>query len=102
MEFRTIVETNCATVFLEGRLAFGSYPEFRDATAPLLDLPAVKEIRLDLAGVDYLDSSALGMILHFNQKAGTAGKALTLARATPKIASILKVVNFNRLVTILP
>ena len=89
-------------MFLEGRLAFNSYPEFRAATWPLLEHPDVHEIHLDLAGVTFLDSSALGMILHFNQKARLAKKGLALSRPSSAIATILRVVNFNKLVKVLP
>jgi len=102
MGFKTTTEATRATVYLDGRISFRTYPDFRAATLPCLEDPAVKEIHLDLAGVEYLDSSALGMVLHFRQKAEDLGKALALTRPAPPIATILKVVNFDRLVTILP
>lgn len=102
MEFRMVIDSGRATVFLEGRLSFQSYPDFRAATVPLLDLPEVREIHLDMAGVDLLDSSALGMILHLRQKTETAGKPLSISRPSPRIATVLRVVNFGKLVPILP
>jgi anti-anti-sigma factor len=102
MEFRTAIDSGRATVYLDGRLSFQSYPDFRAATVPYLDRPEVKEIHLDMSAVDLMDSSALGMILHFRQKAAAANKALAITRPAPAIAKILKVVNFSKLVTILP
>jgi anti-anti-sigma factor len=102
MGFKTSLDSKRATVFLEGRLAFGSYPAFKTASFPLLELPEVTEIHLDLSAVEYLDSSALGMVLHFKQKAEAAGKALAITRPSPPVAAVLKVVNFSKLVTILP
>ena len=102
MEFRSTIDAGRATVFLEGRLSFSSYPEFRAATLPILEHPEVDEIHLDLAGVTFLDSSALGMILHFNQKAGVANKGLVISRPSPAIATVLRVVNFGKLIKILP
>ena len=102
MEFRMAIDSGCATVFLEGRLSFQSYPDFRAATVPLLALPEVNEIHLDMAGVDYLDSSALGMILHLKQKTEVAKRALCISRPSPKVATILRVVNFGKLLPILP
>lgn len=86
MGFRMQVDHQCATVFLEGRLAFGSYPDFRAAT---------------MSALDYMDSSALGMILHFKQKADLAKKTLAIIRPSPQVATVLKVVNFDRLISIL-
>ena len=102
MGFRSVVETHRATVFLEGRLAFGSYPDFRAATVAALESPEVQEIHLDMAALDYMDSSALGMILHFKQKADLAKKTLAITRPSPQVATVLKVVNFDRLISILP
>ena len=102
MEFKTSIDAGRATVFLEGRLAFGSYPDFRAATLPLLDLQGVTEVHLDMASVAYLDSSALGMILHFKLKAEAAKMTLVIARPAPDIANILKIVNFHKLMTIIP
>lgn len=102
MDFKTGLDAGCATVFLEGRLSFSSYPDFRTATWPWLDRAEVTEIHLDMAAVDYLDSSALGMILHLNQKATLAQKTIAITRPSPQISNILKIVNFNKLVAILP
>jgi len=102
MAYRTVIEAGRATLFLHGRISFRSYPDFRAATQSALDDPEVQEIHLDMAGVEFLDSSALGMILHFNQKALAAAKALDITRPAPPIALILQVVNFGKLVPILP
>ncbi|MFZ1375127.1 MAG: STAS domain-containing protein [Geothrix sp.] len=102
MEFKTTVESGCATVFLQGRLAFGSYPDFRVATMAALEHPQVDRIQLNMAAVDYLDSSALGMILHFKEKADEARKGLAISSPGPHVAKVLAVVNFSRLIPILP
>jgi anti-anti-sigma factor len=102
MGFKTSLDSKRATVFLAGRLAFGSYSDFKTASFPLLERSEVTEIQLDLSAVEYLDSSALGMILHFRQKAEAAGKTLAITRPSPTVATVLKVVNFSKLVTILP
>jgi anti-anti-sigma factor len=63
MSFPNTCEGSHATAFLEGSLSFRSYPDFKAATQPHVENPSVREIHLDMAGVEYLDSSALGMIL---------------------------------------
>jgi anti-anti-sigma factor len=102
MGFKTSLDSKRATIFLEGRLAFGSYTDFKTASFPTLEMSGVTEIHLDMSAVEYLDSSALGMILHFKQKADAAGKALAITRPSPTVAAVLKVVNFSKLMTILP
>lgn len=102
MDFKTVVDSGCATVFLEGRLAYGVYPEFRAATLAALDHPGATRIQLDMSGVTFLDSSVLGMILYFRQKAQAAHKELAIIRPSEPVAEVLKIVNFNKLVPILP
>lgn len=101
MGYRTTIESGRATVYLEGSLSFRTFPDFRAATLPLLALAEVKEIHLDMAGVGFLDSSALGMILHYSQKTEAARKVLAISRPAPPIATILNVVNFGNLVKVL-
>lgn len=102
MEFKTVVDSGCATVHLDGRLVYVVYPGFRAATLAALEHPAVTRIHLDMSGVVFLDSSVLGMILYFNQKARAAGKELAIVRPSAQVAEVLKIVNFGKLVPILP
>jgi len=100
MTFPTTIRESLAVVFLQGRLSFRSYPDFKAATQGPLEDPAIREIHLDLAGVDHLDSSALGMILHLKQKADLQGKEIVLTRPSPAISTVLGVVNFGKFLRI--
>ena len=62
---------------LSGRFVFETHREFRSTAERLLQYPGA-EIRIDLAGVDYMDSSALGMLLVLNDKANRLGKSLVV------------------------
>ena len=55
---------------------------------------------IDLAGVDYLDSSALGMLLMLRDRANTARKALSLANPRGMVKQALEIARFDKLFSI--
>lgn len=55
---------------------------------------------IDLAQTEYLDSSALGMLLMMREYAGGDGANIVLRNCGQDIQIILKVANFQRLFTI--
>ena len=77
-------EAGKAVVKLSGRFDFNTHREFRGAYEPLVADVSVRSVVVDFSGVDYLDSSALGMLLMLRDKLGGANKdvALTGVRAT--------------------
>lgn len=86
-----------ARIKLSGRFDFNSHREFRAAYEPLLEKTEVRSLVVDLAGVDYLDSSALGMLLMVRDKAGAASKAVLLANAQSGVKQVLDIANFSKL-----
>ena len=55
---------------------------------------------LDLRDTQYMDSSALGMLLQLREHAGGARTAIQIKNAKPAIREILSVANFQQLMTI--
>ena len=68
-----------ATLKLGGRFDFHSHRDFRSAYEKILETGGFREITIDFGEVDYLDSSALGMLLLLREKAEGAGKNVVLA-----------------------
>lgn len=91
------IDNGTATVRLSGRFDFNAHRDFRGAYEPLVENVAVKALTIDLEGVDYLDSSALGMLLILREKAKQGGKALTLANARAGVRQVLDIANFGKL-----
>jgi HptB-dependent secretion and biofilm anti anti-sigma factor len=89
-----------ARMSLSGRFDFSVHREFHDACLKPLQNPVVTEIEIDLGAVDYLDSSALGMLLLLREKASSANKTTSLTNCHGVVAQILDVVNFNKLFVI--
>jgi anti-anti-sigma factor len=89
-----------ATLTLNGRFDFSSHREFRHASDEALQSPGVKEIGVDFKNVDYLDSSALGMLLLLRERAHNANIQVTLLNCSGIVQQVLDVANFQRLFTI--
>ncbi len=86
-----------ATVSLRGRFDFNCHREFRSACDGALGDPAANAIEIDFDGVEYLDSSALGMLLLVRERAQAANRAVRLANCRGIVGDVLKVANFGRL-----
>lgn len=86
-----------ATVKLGGRFDFNSHREFRAAYENLLGKSDVREFVVDLGGVDYLDSSALGMLLLLRDKVALEHKEVVLANCQGSVRQVLDIANFGKL-----
>lgn len=86
------------TVTIEGRFDFTLYRAFRDAYTPYKE--SGTSYVLDLAKADYLDSSALGMLLQLREHAGGETANIRIVNCRPTLAKILKIANFQRLFAI--
>ncbi len=85
------------TLRLNGRFQFDCHREFRNAYDAQIGDAKVKTIVLDLSGVDYLDSSALGMLLLLREKATQAKQTVELAGVKGMVKQVLGIANFDRL-----
>ncbi|NTV95260.1 MAG: STAS domain-containing protein [Thiobacillus sp.] len=93
-------ENNVARLSLEGRFDFHSHRDFRTAYDAVLAKPEVREILIDFGRVDYLDSSALGMLLLLREKAEAGGKKVKLTNLTGSVKQVLEIANFGKLFAI--
>jgi anti-anti-sigma factor len=87
---------NKTVIVLQGRFDFNSHREFREAVDQAVK-EASREIHVDLGGVDYLDSSALGMLLMLRDKAKGAGKEVALASVRGSVKQVIDIANFGKL-----
>lgn len=84
-------------ILLNGRFDFSAHRVFRESYTPLLGAGDVAELEIDLAAVDYLDSSALGMLLMLREKAHTANKKVSLSNCRGSVRQVLDIANFGKL-----
>ena len=98
---RYTVDERATVLAVEGELDIGS----ADALRTALDAAAAEGteiVRLDAAGVHFLDSSALGVILAAGQKLAARGGRLELANTTPAVKRILEMTLITRTIHVIP
>lgn len=86
-----------AVIKLSGRFDFNAHREFRTAYDPLVSDENVKSVVVDFSGVDYLDSSALGMLLMLRDKLGGVSKDVALTGVKGSVKQVLDIANFGKL-----
>lgn len=82
---------------LAGRFDMDAHGSFRSAYRKVLANWGDKPLRLDMDGVDYLDSSALGMLLLLHKEAEARRLAVILANCKPFVRNVLRTANFDRI-----
>lgn len=86
-----------AVIKLSGRFDFNTHRDFRGAYEPLLADAAIKTVTVDFSGVDYLDSSALGMLLMLRDKMSGGNKEIGLSGVRGNVKQVLDIANFAKL-----
>jgi anti-anti-sigma factor len=89
-----------ARISMTGRFDFEVHREFKDAYTGLLGNVALREIEVEMNKVDYLDSSALGMLILMNDRAKNANKSVILLNPSKVVAQVLDVANFGKIFNI--
>lgn len=82
------------TIFISGRFDFASHQDFRNAYE---HLGSEQRYIVDLKGTNYLDSSALGMLLLLRDHAGGERSWIRLVNCSPDVIKILTISNFSKL-----
>lgn len=97
MQVTTTVTDGIATLGLQGRFDFNSHRDFREATERVLADAEVKSLNVDLAQVEYLDSSALGMLLMLRDKIKASNRRVSLVNCRGPVKQVLEIANFSKL-----
>lgn len=94
------IHDNVGRISMAGRFDFQVHREFKEAYAPLVDNAAVREIEVEMSKVDYLDSSALGMLMLLNERAKGVNKTVSLLNTSGVVSQVLEVANFSKIFNI--
>lgn len=90
-----------AVIELSGRFQFGSHRDFRRVCDEALKLENKKEIEVNMKDVEYLDSSALGMLLLLRERAMGQDRKVVLKECSVAAKQALDVAKFDLIFTIL-
>ncbi|MBF0549813.1 MAG: STAS domain-containing protein [Deltaproteobacteria bacterium] len=97
MAFKTVTSEEGKTLYisLTGRFDITAHRDFIQAYKDKLDL--VSKVVVDLAAVEYIDSSALGMLLILREKAGGEKADISLLNCSPDVTRIIQTVHFDKM-----
>lgn len=95
MQIKTFKNNGNVRLVLGGRFTFDAYHDFKAEFTPVLDSGDFKELEIDLGGVEYLDSSALGMLLLLKER--VVNKPIVLSNAKGTVKSVMEIANFHQL-----
>ncbi|MBT2969803.1 MAG: anti-anti-sigma factor [gamma proteobacterium symbiont of Ctena orbiculata] len=86
------------TIVISGRFDFSIHQEFMQAykAFPKGD----KRYVVDLTDADYLDSSAMGMLLQLREHSAKDADGVVLKNGNEAVQDVLRIANFGKLFTI--
>ncbi|MCC2604483.1 STAS domain-containing protein [Planctobacterium marinum] len=86
------------TIILDDKFDFSKVQEFRDAYAE--DIESVSTVIVDLGHTEYMDSSALGMLLNMQKSLKEQVSDFQIVNSRPAVAKILQISRFDKKFTI--
>ena len=89
-------DSQVLTISVKGR--FGAHQDFRNAYERSGLTP--QEYVVDLHDTDYIDSSALGMLLLLRDHAGGDSAQISIVHCNPDVRKVLSISNFEQLFSI--
>lgn len=82
------------TIQIKGKFDFNLVQEFRTAYSEVGDNKP--KVIIDLRETEYMDSSALGMLLNMQKNLGDKVNGIRIANCRPQIKKILQISRFDK------
>lgn len=93
-------EHKTVTIAITGQFNASMHREFREAYKNSVENPSSYKFIVNLSRADYMDSSALGMLLLLKEHIGTDANNVVISQANPTIRDILEIAKFDTLFTL--
>lgn len=90
-------DTQAVTIKVAGRFDFSTHQDFVQAYKGYPK--GEKSFVVDLAGAEYMDSSAMGMLLQLREY-NKQGENVVLVNGNEAVKDVLRIANFGKLFTI--
>ena len=96
MEIRSSYQNQGQTLVIDvgTKFDFSKVEDFRNAYDKIDD--DVAHIAVDLSQTEYMDSSALGMLLNMQKSLANKELSYSIENARPQVAKILKISRFDK------
>lgn len=88
------------SIKVDQRFDFSQHQNFRNAYSKCTNKDTL--FTLDLSETEYMDSSALGMILLLKDHVESIGSKMVISKPSETVNKILEIAQFHRLMTIEP
>lgn len=82
------------SISIKGRFDFSILQEFRDAYSDKVDSGSTFVV--DLAQTEYIDSSALGMLLNMKNHLGIADREIEIHNCQPNLMKFFNIAHFDK------
>ena len=99
MQLEKRIDENQSIVMILGSFTFSDNIVFRDVIT-LITSQASRCVHIDVRGLNFIDSSGLGMLLLARDEAKTHNVILTLSEAVGQVQDMFEVAQFNTLFAI--
>lgn len=100
MKITTLLKQGVLIVRLEGELDMHSANEFRQTVDNALDSSEAKHILLNLDGVNFIDSSGLGVILGRYKRVSVFNGQILAVSIHPQIAKIFELAGLFKIIRV--
>ena len=98
MNIKKTVEGEKLTVALEGRLDTLTAPELEESLSSALE--GIKELVLDLSGLEYLSSAGLRVVLSTFKTVSAAEGKMTICNANEMVGKVFELTGFGNIIAI--
>jgi len=99
MEITTSSKDNATTLSLNGRIDTATAPELEQAINKVID-GGQRKVLLDFAGVTYISSGGLRVLLATAKKLKNPGDKFGICALSPEVLKILKLAGFTSIFSI--
>jgi anti-anti-sigma factor len=89
-----------ARIILSGDLDFATQDHLSQAIGQALSIADAKEIQVDMANVNFIDSSVIRALLELQEIANANGKALSIWNCNKQIRDIFMIGGFDQMFVI--
>ena len=100
MQTSTEIINGRAILRLQGRFEMNAHRDLRGCCHSALGAGEVKELELDLAGVEYFDSTGLGVLLLLKEKADIAHKRFILSNCGDAVKQMLDIADLREILCV--
>jgi len=88
------VDGSTLTIQIKGKFDFNLVQSFRQAYAQIE--PNTNKVIIDLRETDYMDSSALGMLLNMKKTIESQVQTIEISNCQPQLKKILQISRFDK------